>query len=77
MHAYRSHTCGQLRAKDVGQTVRISGWIFRKRDHGQLLFIDLRDHYGLTQVVIQPSRAFFEAATHQRIESVITVTGRV
>jgi len=77
MHAYRSHTCGQLRAKDVGQTVRLSGWIFRKRDHGQLLFIDLRDHYGLTQVVIQPSRAFFEAATHQRIESVITVTGRV
>ncbi|MCX6104856.1 MAG: aspartate--tRNA ligase [Proteobacteria bacterium] len=77
MHSYRSHTCGQLRAANVGQTVRLSGWIFRKRDHGQLLFIDLRDHYGLTQIVLHPSRSFFEAATHQRLESVITVTGRV
>lgn len=77
MHSYRSHTCGQLRAANVGQTVRLSGWIFRKRDHGQLLFIDLRDHYGLTQIVLHPSRSFFEAATHQRLESVITVTGKV
>ena len=77
MHSYRSHTCGQLRAANVGQTVRLSGWIFRKRDHGQLLFIDLRDHYGLTQIVLHPSRSFFEGATHQRLESVITVTGQV
>lgn len=77
MHAYRSHTCGQLRAENVGETVRLSGWIFRKRDHGSLLFFDLRDHYGVTQVVIHPSRAFFETATHQRIESVITITGKV
>ncbi len=77
MHAYRSHTCGDLRSSHVGQTVRISGWIFRKRDHGSLLFFDLRDHYGVTQVVIHPSRAFFEAATHQRLESVVTLTGKV
>jgi aspartyl-tRNA synthetase len=77
MHAYRSHTCGQLRAENVGETVRLSGWIFRKRDHGSLLFFDLRDHYGVTQVVIHPSRAFFETATHQRVESVITITGKV
>jgi aspartyl-tRNA synthetase len=77
MHQYRSHTCGQLRAENVGETVRVSGWIFRRRDHGNLLFIDLRDHYGVTQVVVHPSRAFFEAATHQRLESVITITGKV
>lgn len=77
MHPYRTHTCGELKSEHVGQTVRISGWIFRKRDHGSLLFFDLRDHYGVTQVVIHPSRAFFEAASHQRLESVITVTGKV
>jgi aspartyl-tRNA synthetase len=77
MHTFRTHTCGQLRAASVGETVKISGWIYRKRDHGQLLFIDLRDHYGTTQIVIQPSRSFFDAATAQRVESVITVTGKV
>ncbi len=77
MHAYRSHTCGALKAANVGETVRISGWIFRKRDHGSLLFFDVRDHYGITQVVIHPSRAFFETATHQRLESVVTLTGKV
>ena len=51
MHAYRTHTCGQLRAQDVGSQVRLSGWVHRKRDHGNLLFVDLRDHYGLTQIV--------------------------
>ena len=57
MHAYRTHTCGQLRRADVGQTVRLSGWVNRRRDHGGLLFIDLRDHYGLTQCVIEPDIA--------------------
>ena len=51
MHAYRSHTCAQLRSANVGETVRLSGWIHRKRDHGGVLFVDLRDHYGLTQIV--------------------------
>ena len=53
MHVYRSHTCGELRPDHVGQTVRLSGWLHRKRDHGNLLFVDLRDHYGLTQCVIE------------------------
>jgi aspartyl-tRNA synthetase len=76
-HPWRTHTCGALRSTDVSQTVRLSGWVFRKRDHGQLLFIDLRDHYGLTQVVIQPDREFFEACTKLKLESVITVAGTV
>ena len=61
MHAYRTHTCGQLRAEHVGQTVRLSGWIQRKRDHGNLLFIDLRDHYGVTQCVTDSSKPHFKA----------------
>ena len=77
MHAYRSHTCGQLRAENVGQTVRLSGWIQRKRDHGNLLFIDLRDHYGVTQCVADSSNAAFAAVEAARQESVITITGEV
>jgi aspartyl-tRNA synthetase len=77
MHAYRTHTCGQLRAGDVGNTVRISGWVHRKRDHGGLLFVDLRDHYGLTQCVITPSNPNFGRLERIRVESVITVTGEV
>ncbi len=77
MHPYRTHTCGELRIDHVSQTVRISGWVFRKRDHGQLLFIDLRDHYGLTQVVIHPDKAFLEECQRVRSESVIIVTGMV
>ncbi len=77
MHAYRSHTCGELRKEHVGQTVKISGWVFRRRDHGRFLFIDLRDHYGVSQTVFHPERDFFEVATKLRYESVITVTGHV
>ena len=77
MHPYRTHTCGQLRLADDGKTVRLSGWAHRKRDHGNLLFIDLRDHYGLTQCVIDISGPLFKVAEGVRPESVITVTGRV
>jgi aspartyl-tRNA synthetase len=77
MHVYRTHTCGELRLADTGRTARLSGWVHRKRDHGQLLFIDLRDHYGITQCVIDISSALFGVADALRLESVITVTGRV
>jgi aspartyl-tRNA synthetase len=77
MHAYRTHTCGQLRASDVGATVRLSGWIHRKRDHGGLLFVDLRDHYGLTQCVLEPENAHFAKLERLRVESVVTITGKV
>jgi aspartyl-tRNA synthetase len=77
MHAYRSHTCAALRAADAGRTARLSGWVHSKRDHGGLLFIDLRDHYGLTQCVFDAESSAFEAADRVRPESVITVTGTV
>src|SRR3954447_5471435 len=77
MHPYRTHTCGALRDTDAGKIVRVSGWINRKRDHGQLLFIDLRDHYGLTQVVVDSSNPLFKVVEGLRLESVITVTGKV
>jgi aspartyl-tRNA synthetase len=77
LHPYRTHTCGQLRKEQISAEVRLSGWVHRKRDHGQLLFIDLRDHYGITQVVIEPGQPFFDAATRLKSESVITVTGKV
>ncbi|MBL8553065.1 MAG: aspartate--tRNA ligase [Phenylobacterium sp.] len=77
MHAYRTHTCGALRAADTGKTVRLSGWIHRKRDHGGLIFIDLRDHYGLTQLVLAPTTPGFDLVDHLRAESVIRVDGEV
>ena len=77
MHAFRTHNCGQLRKTDVGETVRLSGWVHRKRDHGGLLFIDLRDHYGLTQLVVEPEMAFFADVERVRQESVIRVEGAV
>jgi aspartyl-tRNA synthetase len=77
MHAYRTHTCGQLRPSDAGETVRLSGWVHRKRDHGGLLFIDLRDNYGLTQIVIAPSSPAFAQAEKTRAESVIRIDGKV
>ena len=66
MHVYRSHTCGQLKASDAGITARLSGWVHRKRDHGNLLFVDLRDHYGLTQCVIDISSPVFAALEKAR-----------
>ena len=77
MHPYRTHTCGALRADNVGQTARLSGWIYRKRDHGQLLFIDLRDAYGVTQIVLQPENKDFDLCRYLKLESVITVTGEI
>jgi len=77
MHAYRTHTCGALRASDAGRAVRLSGWIHRKRDHGGLMFIDLRDHYGVTQLVLAPGTPGFELAERLRAESVVRVDGEV
>jgi aspartyl-tRNA synthetase len=77
MHAYRTHDCGQLRAADVGERVRVSGWIHRKRDHGGVLFVDLRDHYGLTQIVARANSGPLAILEHLRAESVVTVTGEV
>jgi aspartyl-tRNA synthetase len=77
MHAYRTHTCGQLRIGDVGQTARLSGWVHRRRDHGQLLFVDLRDTFGITQCVVDAGSPCFEAAAGLRLESVVTMTGAV
>jgi aspartyl-tRNA synthetase len=77
LHRYRSHTCGALRKADVGKRVRLSGWVHRVRDHGGLLFIDLRDHYGLTQVVADPDSAAFKMAETVRSEWVIRVDGAI
>ena len=77
MHAYRTHTCAELRAGDVGSTVRLSGWIHRKRDHGGVLFVDLRDHYGLTQIVAAAGSDMLDQLDSLRLESVVTITGEV
>ena len=77
MHSYRTHTCGALRLSDAGKTARLSGWVHRKRDHGQLLFVDLRDHYGVTQCVIDVESPLFKDADGLRLESVVTFTGKV
>lgn len=77
MHAYRTHNCSELRAADVGQQVRLSGWIHRKRDHGGLLFVDLRDHFGLTQIVTDMDSESFQILDRLRSESVVTITGIV
>ncbi len=77
MHAYRTHNCGALRASDTGSSVRLSGWIHRKRDHGGLVFIDLRDHHGLTQLVLHPETPGFATVERLRAESVIKIDGEV
>ncbi|MGH6814571.1 MAG: aspartate--tRNA ligase, partial [Hyphomicrobiaceae bacterium] len=77
LHRYRSHTCGSLRKKDIGKAVRLSGWVHRVRDHGGLLFVDLRDHYGLTQAVADPASPAFQIANTVRSEWVIRIDGTV
>src|SRR5213596_2815516 len=77
MHRYRTHTCGALRETDIGRQVRLAGWCQRIRDHGGLLFIDLRDHYGLTQCVADPDSPAFKQAENLRAEWVVRVDGRV
>ncbi len=77
MHVYRTHTCAELRKSNVGETVRLSGWVHRKRDHGHLLFVDLRDHYGITQIVADTESPAFKALDRIRVESVVTVEGQV
>ena len=77
MASLRTHTCGELRREHAGLAVRLSGWIHRKRDHGNLLFLDLRDHYGITQCVLDGSSPIFKIAEPLRLESVITVGGQV
>src|SRR3546814_14805780 len=77
MHAYRTHTCGQLRAASAGETVRVSGWVHRRRAHGDLVFIDLRDHYGMVQIVTEIDGPLFEVVEGLRAASVLTLTGKV
>ena len=77
MNEYRTHTCGQLRAADVGQHVKLAGWIHRKRNLGNLCFVDLRDHYGITQCVFDSSSDLFEKIKDTRVESVVGIEGKV
>ena len=77
MHLYRSHNCGELTSSNVDSIVKLSGWVDRKRDHGGLLFIDLRDHFGIIQIVVDNDNKFFKLCEDTRLESVITVTGKV
>lgn len=77
MHAYRTHHCAELRPEQVGQEVRVSGWVHKKRDHGDLVFVDLRDHYGITQIVTDVSGPVFDVIESLKNESVVTITGIV
>ena len=77
MHRYRTHTCGQLRDSNIGETVRLSGWCHRIRDHGGVLFIDLRDHYGISQCVVDPDSPAFAAAEKLRSEWVVRMEGKI
>ena len=77
MHKYRTHNCFELSKSHVGQVVKLSGWVHRRRDHGNLLFVDLRDHYGITQLVYTNEAAFLDTASRTSNESVVTVTGKV
>ena len=77
MHAYRTHNCAALRPANVGEEVRVSGWVHKKRDHGDLVFIDLRDHFGITQIVTEVDGPAFPVIESLKNESVVTITGKV
>ena len=77
MNKYRTHNCSELNEKDINKNVIISGWLHRKRDHGNLLFIDLRDHYGMTQCVIENNNDFFMVLEKSKPESVLKINGKV
>src|SRR6476469_3065962 len=77
MHAYRTHNCGALTASEAGQDVRLSGWVHNKRDHGGVLFVDLRDHYGITQIVADSDSPALATLEKLRLESVVTIDGTV
>ncbi|HJO77008.1 MAG TPA: OB-fold nucleic acid binding domain-containing protein, partial [Pelagibacteraceae bacterium] len=77
MHKYRTHNCSELRPSHENITVKLSGWVHRKRDHGNLLFIDLRDHYGITQCVIETTNTNFKILERIKPDSVISITGKV
>ena len=77
MNKYRTHNCGELNKAHIGQDVKLSGWVHRRRDHGGLAFIDLRDHFGLTQCVINENEELTHKIAHLHYESVITITGTV
>jgi len=78
MHKYRTHNCGELKVNNVGETVKLSGWVYRKRDHGHFVFCDLRDHFGVTQIVfLENNKDLLSIASHIKLESVITIKGKV
>ena len=77
MNCYKTHACNELRKSDVEKKVTLSGWLYRKRDHGNLIFVDLRDFYGITQLVFNNDKDFFDEISNLKSESVITVTGIV
>ena len=77
MNEYRTHTCGELRSSDIGKTVKLAGWIHRKRNLGNLCFVDLRDHYGITQCVVDSSSDLFDMVENTRVESVVEFEGKV
>ena len=77
MNKYRTHNCSELSEEEINKTVHISGWLHRKRDHGNLLFIDLRDHYGMTQCVIENNNNFFPILEKSKPESVLKISGKV
>ena len=77
MNKYRSHNCSELSEKEIGQSVYLSGWLHRKRDHGNLLFIDLRDHHGITQCVIENKNDFFPILEKSKPETVLKINGNV
>ena len=77
MHSFRTHNCGELRAENAGSEVRLSGWVHRKRDHGNLLFLDLRDHFGLTQCVVEVDSTIFPQIEALKLEAVICITGKI